>query len=281
MTTTRNRAGLYLAGAAVLVNGPRLVLIFLQADGIAIPRGIEAAVLSITGIATGAVLTGGGMYIAHALAEPGGGPTVRRILIATWVALLAFSVILIAPALLLAWRHSALAEIIPAGPDVAWAVVAVLAVEVLAAGAMAAHAMGEQPTGQQAQPQPRKPGRFAILADAMTARIAGEIQASQPTAPPPTGQGETQQADRPATRPQPPRRQHRPAEQPTDRGDRAALYARHARLIRFLADNPAATDSQMAAAIGRAKSTAQGHRQQLEQAGIIHKNGNGWEVQNV
>lgn len=290
MTITRtNNAGLWIALAAVLVNGPRLVLIFLQADGIAIPGGIEATVLSVTGIATGAVLTGGGMYIAHRLAEPGGGRAVRAILITTWALLLIFSVVLIAPALLLAWRHSALAEIIPAGPDVIWAVVAVLSVEVLAGGAMAAHAMGEQPANQPAQAA-RRPGRLSILADAVTQRIAGEI-ASQPTAAAPLAQprpadhwGEIQPTgqDQPSASPAParPRRQHRPApaEPTASQTDRAALYTKHARLIAFLADNPQATDEQMGQGIGRAKSTAQSYRRALEEAGIIHKNGNGWEV---
>lgn len=275
-TQTTSRAGQWIALAAVLVNGPRLVLIFLQADGIAIPRGIEAAVLSITGIATGAVLTGGGMYIAHRLAEPGGRAGVRAILIATWGLLLAFSVVLIAPALLLAWRHSALAEIIPAGPDVAWAVTAVLAVEVLAGGAMAAHAMGEQPTSHQQS----RPGRLSVLADALTARLAGEI--NTPASPRPSLAAEVVTPPgrvAPTPAPRPSRRQHRPAAQPPpDPTGRAALYQRHAALIRYLADNPSATDAEMAGAIGRAKSTAQSHRQQLEALGIVHKNGNGWEV---
>lgn len=299
MTTTRNPAALWIAAAAVAVNGPRLVLIFLQADGIAIPRGVEAAVLTITGIATGAVLTGGGMYIAHRLAEPGGSRAVRLILAGTWAALLVFSVVLIAPAMLLAWRHSPLAEIIPAsadgwiiGPDAAWATVAVLAVEVLAGGVMAAHAM----TGQPPARQESRPGRFSRLADALTDRLAGEIEAGGQPRPPAPGASRTQaapatqeQADRPTSpdasrtrtgRATPPRRQHRPAEQPTEQPteQQAALRRRHAALIAFLADNPQATDQQMADAIGRAKSTAQSHRAALEGAGVIHKNGHGWEV---
>jgi hypothetical protein len=296
--TTRN-AGPWIALAAVLVNGPRLVLIFLQADGITVPRSIEAAILTLTGIATGSVLTGGGMYIAHRLAEPGGGRAGRIVLAGTWIALLIFSVILIAPALLLAWRRSPLAEIIPASPDgigldVVWAVVAVLAVEVLAGGVMAAHAMGSQPPAPAKAGQ-GKPGRFGILADALTRRLAGEIEAGglpgQPTQPTaqPTQQAKAQQTPQaeagvqihsPARiapqRPASAATKEKPTPASGDEADR--LRQRHQQLIAYLQANPWATDSEMAGAIGRAKSTAQSHRAALEEAGIVHRNGSGWEV---
>ncbi len=54
------KVGLWLALSALLVNGPRFVIIFLKVDSIDIPKPMEATLLTATGIATGLVLTGGG-----------------------------------------------------------------------------------------------------------------------------------------------------------------------------------------------------------------------------
>ncbi len=160
------RAGLFLALAALLVNGPRLVLIFLQADGLALPDNVEGAILAVTGIATGAVLTGGGMYIAHTLAQPAAG-RLRLLLAVCWLSLLAFSVVLIAPALVFTLRASELAGVLSAERSQwLWAVTAVLAVEVLAGGAMAAHALDNETVspgvGASSPTAPRQPARTVV-----------------------------------------------------------------------------------------------------------------------
>ena len=59
--------GLKIAMIAIFVNAPRFVITFLAADGMRFPSWVEGAMLAITGIATGVVLTGGGAYIAHEL----------------------------------------------------------------------------------------------------------------------------------------------------------------------------------------------------------------------
>ena len=57
-----------------------------------------------------------------------------------------------------------------------------------------------------------------------------------------------------------------------------AKERRMATLITFLAENPRATGTEMAAAIGSAKATAQNYLAELETAGVVHKNGNGVQI---
>src|SRR5690554_6787623 len=103
------RAGLWLALAALLVNGPRLVLIYLRVDGLALPAWAEGPMLGLTGIATGAVLTGGGMFIAHVLARASGRSRLARgFLLLCWGLLLLFAVVLIAPALVAGIRATSM-----------------------------------------------------------------------------------------------------------------------------------------------------------------------------
>ena len=49
-------------------------------------------------------------------------------------------------------------------------------------------------------------------------------------------------------------------------------------ILQFLADNPDASLSQIGRQIGRPKSTTGNYVNELIQAGIIHKNGEGWKV---
>ena len=78
------KVGLWLAIVALLVNGPRFVLIFLLIDDLTIPLVVETVMLSITGISTGLVLTGGGAYIAHSLVESQTRGMVRTVMIICW-----------------------------------------------------------------------------------------------------------------------------------------------------------------------------------------------------
>jgi hypothetical protein len=49
-------------------------------------------------------------------------------------------------------------------------------------------------------------------------------------------------------------------------------------LLIYLADNPDASLSDIAAAIGRSRSTAGNYVNELTTDGRLHKNGHGWEV---
>jgi hypothetical protein len=61
--------GLWGASLALLVNTPRLILAYLAADGLALAEGWRAAMLTVSAVATGIVLTGGNAYLAHAVAR--------------------------------------------------------------------------------------------------------------------------------------------------------------------------------------------------------------------
>ena len=272
--------GFWIVVSAVLVNGPRLALVYLKADSVVIPPAIENAIFALTGIMTGFVLTGGGVYLAHQLTGIRGQFWAKLLLVTAWVSLLVFSVILIAPALVLSWRNSPLSAIIGQGYDWVWAIVAVVAVEVLAGAAMVAQALTDSPTETQAV---KLPGRFSLLADALTSRLVTEIEnvhipVSAPPIPDilPVAVNESQPVTPGPVKEVlvtiPVKRQH-------VTGQRQSVKERkQASLIEYLTGNPYATDREMAEAVGGALSTVQGYRSELEAAGTLHKNGHGWEV---
>lgn len=172
------KVGLWLAIAALLVNGPRFVLIFLRVDGLAMPITAEAIMLSLTGIATGLVLTGGGAYIAHSLAESQTRGAVRTVMIICWFLLLIFNVILLAPLMVSAIRESSLKSVFDTNfSQWLWSITSVLAVEIISAGAMAAYALVEK-TENASQPD-SQPNAFSILAGALVRRLESSI-APQP-----------------------------------------------------------------------------------------------------
>lgn len=147
------RFAFIIAAAALLVSAPRLALAFLLADGVTLSPAVEGAVYAWTGVASGVVLTGGNIYLAHALAEH----WKRRgalwvVLLVSWVLFLAFAVVLIAPALVAGLSHSELAQVLTSDRQRwGWAVVAALSVEVLAAAAMAASVLSAEPTAATAK----------------------------------------------------------------------------------------------------------------------------------
>ena len=172
------KVGLWLAIAALLVNGPRFVLIFLRVDGLAMPITAEAIMLSLTGIATGLVLTGGGAYIAHSLAESQTRGAVRTVMIICWFLLLIFNVILLAPLMVSAIRESSLQSVFDTNfSQWLWSITSVLAVEIISAGAMAAYALvGKIENASQSDSQPNA---FSILTNALVRRLETSI-APQP-----------------------------------------------------------------------------------------------------
>jgi hypothetical protein len=168
------KVGLWLAIVALLVNGPRFVLIFLQVDNLTIPLSVEAIMLGITGIATGLVLTGGGAYIAHSLAESQTYGIVRTVMIACWFLLLIFNIILLAPLMVFAIRKSPLNTVFDTNfSQWLWSITSVLAVEIISAGAMAAYALEgrtENPPDHDSQPS-----AFSILTGALVRRLENSI----------------------------------------------------------------------------------------------------------
>jgi len=171
------RIGLWLAIAALLVNGPRFVIIFLQVDGLRLPVWLEGILLAITGIATGLVLTGGGAYAAHVLAQPTHGGKVRAFLLLCWILLLVFAVVLLAPMMVAAIRSSELAHVLVSNrAQWIWAVMSIVAVEVLAAAAMAAHALLAD---TQPQPVQVNESAFSLLTRAFVRRLETAIAAPE------------------------------------------------------------------------------------------------------
>ena len=64
--------GYWIATAAILVQGPRLVLGFLAADRQPADPATQRLLLVLSGIGAAVVLTGGNLYLAHALAKTQG-----------------------------------------------------------------------------------------------------------------------------------------------------------------------------------------------------------------
>jgi hypothetical protein len=175
------KVGLWLAIAALLVNGPRFVLIFLMVDSLTIPVMAETIMLSITGIATGLVLTGGGAYIAHSLAESQTRGMVRNVMIICWFLLLIFNIILLAPLMVSAIRESPLKNVFETDfSQWLWSITSVLAVEIISAGAMAAYAL-EGKTAN-APHHDSQQSAFSILTGALVRRLETSI-APQPAIP--------------------------------------------------------------------------------------------------
>lgn len=176
------RLAFWIAAAALLVSAPRLALAFLLADGVLLEPAVEASVYAWTGVASGLVLTGGNVYLAHALAQHykrrGG---LWWVLLGAWVLFLAFSIVLIAPALVAGLTHSVLAEVLTAPQQRwLWAVVAALSVEVLAAAAMAAHVLSAEPTQASTRSTARS-GVSSAMSDAAV-RLLGKVAAEPASA---------------------------------------------------------------------------------------------------
>jgi MFS family permease len=150
--STLAHLGLFLAVAAIAVNAPRLILVFLEAEGVPVSAELRVGLLALTGIATGVVLTGGGAFLAHAVAW---GRHFRRILVVAWLIVLVATGILITPMLAAGLAHAPLTAVLASSSSRwIWSAVAVLAVELVAAGSMvayAAHRREDQDTGDLEQ----------------------------------------------------------------------------------------------------------------------------------
>lgn len=179
------RVGLWLALAALLVNGPRFVLIFLKIDSIDMPKPMEAALLTATGIATGLVLTGGGAYIAHALAKSRTGGMLRWFMILCWFLLLIFSVVLLAPLMVAAIDESPLKTVLNSKfSQWLWSITSVLAVEVIAGGAMVAYALHGR-INDNSENSIDTPDIISVLTGALVQRIANSVAPASAPVPTP------------------------------------------------------------------------------------------------
>jgi hypothetical protein len=150
MTPTTGR---WVAFAAVLVQAPRLILALLAADRESVAPNWQRGLLVVAGLGTAVVLTGGNLYLAHALA------TARRwraILGAVWLAVLASSGALLVPMIAAGLSGRTLAQVLGSSDlQWGWAVLAAMAHEVTAAGCMLASAA--------AAPGSQEPSQLSLL----------------------------------------------------------------------------------------------------------------------
>lgn len=167
--------GLKIALSAICVNAPRFVITFLAADGMRFPAMVEGTMLAITGIATGIVMTGGGAYIAHELIAMKGRFWSRLFMGATWVALLVFSVIILAPMMAAMLENSELATVLDTVQKrLQWSIASIVAIEILTAGAMVAHAATQGEAVQETAQQ--KSNAWSLVSNALAQRIATQLQ---------------------------------------------------------------------------------------------------------
>jgi Kef-type K+ transport system membrane component KefB len=137
------RLGYFLAGAAFLVQGPRLILTTLAAHRLPVTPDTEQLLLSVAAVATAVILTGGGIYIAHAALSA---LRWRLALGIAWVLVLSASAGLVAPAIAGGLANQELHEVIGSpGLRQAWALLAALAHELTAAGCILAAVASSRP----------------------------------------------------------------------------------------------------------------------------------------
>lgn len=150
--TKRNPAvtvGLFLAAAAILGLGPRLVLILLNADRHYLSEDWTRALLATSGIGTAAVLTFGGVFIAHQAARLQSGP-LRNL----WLVMLALTGMMTSPLVVAGLRGVKLPSVLDGSSTPSttsavlaqwgWALLVVLLVEVVAGGCMWAAALSQK-----------------------------------------------------------------------------------------------------------------------------------------
>jgi MFS family permease len=139
--------GVGVALAAILVQAPRLVLAVLAADRQPVTPAAERTLLVVAGIGTAVVLTGGNLYLAHAMARLRRG---RRALAAVWLAVLVSSGGLVVPLVAAGLRGRTLPQLLD-GEALAWgwSLLAALAHEVTAAGCVLAAAVAAAERGAE------------------------------------------------------------------------------------------------------------------------------------
>ena len=135
MTPTIGRV---IALAAILVQGPRLILVLLAADRHPVSPGWQRGLVVVAGLGTALVLTGGNLYLAHTLATA---KRWRSYLVVVWIVVLGSSGSLLVPTIAAGLSGRTLPEVLDSTElQWSWAVLAAVAHEVTAAGCMLASA---------------------------------------------------------------------------------------------------------------------------------------------
>ena len=261
--------GIAIALAALAVSAPRIILALLAGDGITAPPHVEATIMTLTGLATGIVLTGGTMILAHHVAAGHSTGWLRAFHVTAWLLSMTFATVIMAPYSAQALAHSSLAETLDTPGKVwTWAVVSILAVELIAAAAVTTGVQLEQPNVRTQT----RPNAWTRLSAAVVDRAVRQLE--QPVEPAPAAR-----TPRPAQVVQP---------SPSSNMDTLRQQATAARrrtkqqalddLLLYLAEHPDASLEQAGQAIGRAKSTVSAYVSELEQAERLYKNGQGWEI---
>lgn len=281
----KSKIGLYLAIAALLVNGPRFVIVFLRADAISLPTEIEASMLGITGLATGIVLTGGGAYISHRLADSRLSGMIKVSMVACWLALLVFSVILLSPLMVQSIRTSELKAVISSETmQWTWSITSILAVEVVASGAMAAYAIEGRRIFRSRNTG--NPGLIGILVAAIADRIRRPHRENAVL--PASDQGdapiyftEQQPASDTEVNPEPveiavddsttPELEGRVEEQRTPKAPKRRRNKKESisRMLEILGEEPTLTPAEIGIRIGKDKVTVSGYLKELAEKNVV------------
>ena len=138
--------GLLVVVFALLVTAPRLTLTFIMSDNLKLNQAVEFWTLALSAVAGSVVLTLGNAYLTHILASHfNRRDALSWLLAGAWVLYLCFTTIIIAPALMVGVRQSALAEVLPhPALQWTWCIIAALCFEFLVAGSMAAYAIASR-----------------------------------------------------------------------------------------------------------------------------------------
>lgn len=138
--------GLLVVVFALLVTAPRLTLTFIMSDNLKLNQAVEFWTLVLSAVAGSVVLTLGNAYLTHILASHfSRRDALSWLLAGAWVLYLCFTTVIIAPALMVGVRQSALAEVLPhIALQWTWCIIAALCFEFLVAGSMAAYAIASR-----------------------------------------------------------------------------------------------------------------------------------------
>ena len=285
-TITARHVGLLVVIFALGVTIPRLVFAFALSDNLVKRLGEDAEfVLLMTSAVMGAVvLTTGNAFLSHILADN----FHRRnalwaITAVAWGVNLVFAVFIIAPTLMVGMQDSPLASILrvqafglPGGlMQWAWCVTAALAFELLAAGSMAAYAIAGQPQTAQGAQVPDLQVQLAEIAarlqmlpalssaiGALSDRVLSLEEAQAPPVLPQVGQVAPLA----------------PASSEVAPVSEAQLTDEQRKLLAYLERNPLATYTDISKHLGKSRPTATNWVQELMDAGIVTRNGHGFEV---
>lgn len=255
------KVGSWIVLAALLVNSPRFIQILLKVDGLSLGEW-EAPLIGSTGIATGIVLSGGQMYIAHALPKLPKGIWFGLIVLG-WLSMLIFSVVMIAPFLVAGIAQQPdLASVLDVRARWIWAIVAVTSVEIIAACTMMAQAILPNEEVVNKDGQPTFSGQNALPNDEPKA-----LDRPRRTHHYRRGLRDTAQSRRLAT---------------TDQNTMPMLdsekVARQSNLLSYYLTNPKASQRAVAGELGMSKSTVALYLSELEKGGAVKRSSDGVQV---